>query len=385
MDYQLENLGPERFQEFCQALLVREFPRLQCFPVAQRDGGRDAIAYYMEGRSDEFMVFQVKFVRKPLAEQEPHKWLLGIMEEEKEKVKALIPKGAKQYYVITNVPGTAHPESGSIDQANALLQQITKIPSQCWWRGDIQARLDNAWDLKWAYPDLLTGPDLLRALVEAGLSEDKERRTNAIRAFVRDQFSWEETVRFKQVELQNRLLDHFIDVPVIPRDLARDRKKRASGHFVISQLAHIVQLERSQEAPDEVPEQVITRRSTRRDETALGAATMLLHRRVQEHVPYIVLEGAPGQGKSTITQYVCQIHRMRILDECGDLAEVPEAHRTGPLKLPIRVDLRDLATWFLKQDPFKSAESESIPDHWHRSLIHPGRVEHPPGHKKRPF
>jgi hypothetical protein len=35
MDYPLENLGPERFQEFCQALLMKEHPSLQCFPVAQ--------------------------------------------------------------------------------------------------------------------------------------------------------------------------------------------------------------------------------------------------------------------------------------------------------------------------------------------------------------
>ena len=44
MNYPLENLDPERFQHFCQALLVREHPQLQCFPVAQPDGGRDAIA-----------------------------------------------------------------------------------------------------------------------------------------------------------------------------------------------------------------------------------------------------------------------------------------------------------------------------------------------------
>jgi hypothetical protein len=84
VDYQLENLGPERFQEFCQSLLIRQFPKLQCFPVAQRDGGRDALAYYLEGRGDEFIVFQVKYVRKPQAEAAPHDWLLGILEDEKD-------------------------------------------------------------------------------------------------------------------------------------------------------------------------------------------------------------------------------------------------------------------------------------------------------------
>jgi hypothetical protein len=46
MDYLYENLGDERFQELCQALLVKEMPHVQCFPIGQRDGGRDAIAYF---------------------------------------------------------------------------------------------------------------------------------------------------------------------------------------------------------------------------------------------------------------------------------------------------------------------------------------------------
>ncbi|NJK72861.1 MAG: hypothetical protein HC786_06465 [Richelia sp. CSU_2_1] len=45
MDYPFENLNSEKFQEFAQALLAKEFPDFQCFPVAQPDGGRDIIAY----------------------------------------------------------------------------------------------------------------------------------------------------------------------------------------------------------------------------------------------------------------------------------------------------------------------------------------------------
>lgn len=45
MDYLYENLGEDRFQELCQSLLIREFPNVQCFPIRQPDGGRDAVAY----------------------------------------------------------------------------------------------------------------------------------------------------------------------------------------------------------------------------------------------------------------------------------------------------------------------------------------------------
>jgi hypothetical protein len=169
MDYPFENLSPEKFQPFCQALLVNEYPGVQCLPVAQPDAGRDAIQYLMHPtRTSQFVVFQVKYCRKPLAEADPHKWLEGIVEQEAPKIKKLIPQGAKEFILMTNVPGTAHPKSGTIDSVNTTLRKELGIPSICWWRNDLSRRLDNAWDIKWVYPELMTGPDLLRALIESG-------------------------------------------------------------------------------------------------------------------------------------------------------------------------------------------------------------------------
>jgi hypothetical protein len=87
--------------------LLKEFPKVQCFPVAQPDGGRDAVSYFSPD-AEKSIVFQVKFVRKPLAEKEPHKWLLGHLKAELPKILQLRKKGATQYVLITNIPGTAH-------------------------------------------------------------------------------------------------------------------------------------------------------------------------------------------------------------------------------------------------------------------------------------
>ncbi len=175
MDYPLENLDPEKFQQFCQALLTREFPNLQCFPVAQPDGGRDALEYLpvVPEAERSFLVYQVKFVRNSESIDDPREWLLQKLREEAPKVAKLIPKGAKQYFLITNVAGTAHPESGSIDEMTAILRAHISLPAMCWWRDDINRRLDTAWDLKWAYPEVITGQDVIRHLVYEGLSEDK--------------------------------------------------------------------------------------------------------------------------------------------------------------------------------------------------------------------
>ena len=69
-------------------------------------------------------MYQVKFSRcGPLAIINPHEWVKDIVDEEIPKVRELIPKGAKEYYLLTNVPGTAFPEAGSIDIVQKLLKE----------------------------------------------------------------------------------------------------------------------------------------------------------------------------------------------------------------------------------------------------------------------
>ena len=83
--------------------------------------------------------------------------------------------------------------------------------------------------------------------------------------------------------------------------------------------------------------------------------------------PFIVLEGSPGQGKSTISQYVCQIHRMRIIGESASASRLPSSHISSPVKLPFKVELRDFALWLRKINPFVSRADEEI-EGWQPSL-----------------
>jgi hypothetical protein len=383
VDYPFENLDPESFQKFCQALLTKEFPNVQCFPVAQSDGGRDAMSYLSDDDERGFIMYQIKFVRNPSTESDPHKWLIGILRKEAPKLKNQVPKGAKRYILITNAKGTAHPETGSIDKVNQLLESNLDVPAQCWWRDDLISRLDNAWDLKWIYPQLMTGPDLIRSLIESQLSEAHERRSTAIRAYITHQFDIDQTVKFKQVELDNRLFDLFIDVPISSPSTTFDRDKKYLYKGIHHYIARDIREARlnSFQSIDTVPSSESDLFVVRDDVSSVGTAAMLLHPVFQKNVPYIVLEGAPGQGKSTITQYICQVYRMKVLGEEQTKYTVPEQyredesfdklpkeHKFSSVRLPFRVDLRDLATWFAKRNPFSAEQTDEVPSKWKKSL-----------------
>lgn len=362
MDYQFENLGDERFQELCSALINKEFPNSQAFPVGQRDGGRDSLAYlWGETNKRDFIVFQVKYVRNAKVHKDPHKWFVKTIEEEIDKINNLILKGAKAYYLLTNVNGTAFLDSGSIDIMNKLLDSKIKIPSICWWRDDLCGKIDNSIDLKWSYPEIINGQDILNSIVFNNINENRERRETVIKTYLADQYEIENEVKFKQIELQNNLLDLFIDVPIRPKDLTDSYKFEFKNEInkIYNFKARIY--EDNQES-DFQSNDILDY-----DEKGGARAAYFLLR--QKRYNRILLEGGPGQGKSTITQYLCQMHRMRLLDKQIDIAQLPAGYRNIALKLPFKIDLRDLAIWVERKNPYSNTINEEyFNKKWSKSL-----------------
>ena len=194
MDYQYENLGDERFQEFCHCLINNVFYNAQALPVGQPDGGRDSVVFSMSLRKKDFIVFQVKFVRNPNKIKNVHKWLTNTISAEINKIRRLIPRGAKSYYLLTNVKGTAHLDVGSIDKLNKILEDNISIPSMCWWRDDLSRKIESDPILKWSFPEILNGQDILNSALFQNLNEHKERRENVIRAYLADQYELDNRV-----------------------------------------------------------------------------------------------------------------------------------------------------------------------------------------------
>jgi hypothetical protein len=367
MDYQYETLLDERFQMLCQSLIVREFRGVQCFPVGMPDGGRDATASDTSGR----IVFQVKYARNPATVADPVKWVTSAIDGEVEKVKRLAERGATSFVLLTNMPGTSHLDTGRMDKVQAHLDSVMPIPGACWWRDDLDRRLDLSYDLKLKYPSLLSGSDLVRLLWEStGIGEDRRRRADALQSYFTDQSDRDSKVRFKQADLSpSPLFDLFIDVPAMPRRNSKHRDTR-SEHYKSSIISILREEENEegillyQQAEYQAEYQSsVARRLVRRGlQHALatgmpvGAAGLILSQAFGESVSKMVIEGAPGQGKSTFAQYIAQVNRARIL-RLESAADIPARDALSPLMLPFKLELRDLAMWLKGVDPWAGGES----------------------------
>jgi hypothetical protein len=122
-----------------------------------------------------------------------------VVKKEKPKVERLKAAGLTKYFLITNLRGTAHPTAGSIDRVSRELTNSLGTEAYCWWRDDLDRRLDAHASIKWSYPDLLKATDLLAALVSGRLGEDEDRRRSAIRAYLTAQYEDDQELKFSRL------------------------------------------------------------------------------------------------------------------------------------------------------------------------------------------
>jgi hypothetical protein len=251
---------------------------------------------------------------------------------------------------VTNVSGTAHLDAGSIDKTIRGLKEQIGIPIHCWFRDDLNRLLDGHWDIKLRYPEVLSGHDFFRILAEAAPRDEQERRLNALRAFLADQYEEDVQVKFKQVELQNKLLDLFIDLPFRVTFRTKDKGVIYSDYRSAHDSARVFYDDNA----------TILSNQNDDDDTS-GTASLLLGEWGQRRLRQVVVEGAPGQGKSTLAQYMCQVHRIRILNKVGDFEKLPPNDQHSALRIPFKVDLRDLAAWLAGSDPFETLSPDPLP------------------------
>lgn len=318
--YLYERLGDKRFQQLCGALVLDRLPDVSVFPVGEKDGGRDMVSGTGENRT----ILQVKFSgdrRKKTAT-----WMKQQINGEAANIHRLVNEGCTRYILMTNVEGGAAPGSGSRDEVEKELTPLSKkykIQMSCLWSSDLDAWVDSSpWEIKLAYVDMLAGTDALFALLTSmNLKDGEQREKDILVTYVATHWSRDKRVKFRQIDLVSDLLsDLFVDVTA-------HRSSAPRGTTV-----PLVEIER--------------------------VARHLLDRSA---LPLTLIEGVPGQGKSTLAQYVCQVYRATFIgrDELKANSEVLPETQTEDLRVPFRIDLADYAEWATGGDPFAVTEPEA--------------------------
>lgn len=178
--------------------------------------------------------------------------------------------------------------------------------------------------------------------------ERKERINAAVRLYVGSQYEIDDRVLFEQVDLHGPSVDAmFVDVPfACSRDAA------------IAELIERIAAEHpgDPEALEGAGPKVVA-----------GAAQTLLH---PDWRGSALLIGGPGQGKSTLLQYVCQFHRSRMLSKTSYTgADQQLAPVTSITRVPVRVDLRRYAQWASTKEPIgKNKKGKRAADQGWRSI-----------------
>lgn len=187
----------------------------------------------------------------------------------------------------------------------------------CAWRETVNAWVDNAQvETKWAYAEMLAGWDLIRYLVAEQVGTQRDQGLRAlVRKVAAAQWEEDQGVKFSQSDVdREQVVDLFVDVHA---DRVRTIRGTAGASLPLAEVG--------------------------------GAAAYLLN----TPAPFTLVRGAPGQGKSTLSQYVSQTHRASF---------VPEALRPPRLsvltqpRFPLRCELSDYARWLTGIDPWDTGD-----------------------------
>ena len=322
-DYVFTGLSPRSFEQMIQALSYRILgPGLVIFGDGP-DGGCEAT---FSGRPsnfpsatdvwDGYVVVQAKFCQRPKGKPaEDARWVSNELKKELASFAAKSSKRKKpQYYIlVTNVVLSPTHCSGGKDKIANLIDGYSKrlgIKGYRVWDYDQLCRyLDADQDVRNAYRVWITPGDVLAKLastVEKSFPDFMKVMVNFLQKELLDDHYSKLEQAGHSPENRVPLERVFVDLPSYPN---RQSEAPKEG-----------------EDPQKLPSgflSTILKKGALCLKTDEEYATLSGQRQVQ--VPQqsdagrYVLIGGPGQGKSTLAQFLCQIHRANLLTGRRDL------------------------------------------------------------------
>ncbi len=381
MTYDFSRFSTQSFERFAQALAVLKFgPTTQIFG-AGKDGAREAtfegkIKLTNEQIWDGYTVIQAKYQVVPGQLPQNAAWVIRQIDLELGKF-ADVKRGLRQpdYYVlVTNVrlSAAAADASGSgeggIDKVEAhLRKKCSALGMKGWvlWHADsLETLLDTEPTLKTSFDFWITPGDVLTAALKK-LQDDTVE--TFLPTYLRSNFRNYRDVKTKdagQTTGRRIFLDNiFVDLPIDEYSLYYDELEVSEDEF--DEAESLLDGPPDQ---DEINSADDDAEPPRDDDGGhpLNIAKTIIERCADTFKPpeneechalrtrnCLVVMGGPGQGKSTLMQFIGQFFRARLLKAMpGNTEDLPEFIElvlsrandeglplVGPARFPISVDL----------------------------------------------
>ena len=338
-DYDLSRLNSRSFEQLVQALAMDILgPGLVIFGDGP-DGGREAtFDFKVPYPSDMdcwngYCVVQAKFLQRPKNTYEDGNWAVAELKSELEKY--LEPDSARkmpEYYLfVTNVVLSPVQEKGTKDRAFELLEEYRGRLSlkgfDVWDYDKLRTFLDNNGDVRQANEAWITPGDVLASLTRR-LDLEGQNFDEIITSFLEEELLNDQFVNLEQAGHRNSdgipLAQVFVDVetvdqiqglrlaesqqskPIVYDDGLSDSLQQGFIREIVDLAAEHLDfhsLEVGHDGPTSLPDSSQPTRGR------------------------FVLIGGPGQGKSTVGQFICQVFRASIVSRRMSRNYLPETSK----------------------------------------------------------
>ncbi|MEL6578649.1 MAG: hypothetical protein AAFQ14_02765 [Cyanobacteria bacterium J06621_12] len=322
-DYDFKGLSPRLFEQLIQAIALQVVSPKTIIFGDGTDGGREAT---FQGKTnynsddepwDGYIVFQAKFCQRPTNDtKKDGDWAIAQLKKELDDFADPDKRRKKpEYYIfITNVVLTPVLEKGSKDRAYRVFeeyQDTVAIKDYDIWDYDKLCRfIDANEDIRRTYAAWITSGDVLSQVVEM-LSFNRPDFKTVISSFLKKELQSDLYANLEQAghsgEDKIPLASVFVDLPVTGRQTGEAARNESETNIV----ALLVEDARRKLDYDSL--------SLDRDRNAYVAGLPVFTQ--PQKVGKWVVIGGPGQGKTTVGQFLCQLFRAAILKDVENLRD----------------------------------------------------------------
>jgi len=326
--YNFDALGPQEFERLCQTLVQQIIgPGVKVYGMGS-DGSREATfqgkAPYpsKEEQWEGSWIFQAKFHDvQQIGPKEARRLLIAELDDELSKITEKYRHPCDNFILVTNVTLTPVFQRGIKDKIDKEIipkhhHAIEHI--HVWGADEICRFLDAYPDIRQTYAGLLVSGDIIACLLRL-IEREETDLDEIVKLYCHGCFTHEQyaalddagDIEDERVVLQRVFIDLDAKTPTLPQD---------------SQV-----LERLPEWLKQAAEN--------------GDRTSALSYLLDDSIPGLVLIGGPGEGKSTLGQYLAQIYRARLIRQLNELDGNIEVFEKCIPRIPFRIFLKEYAQW----------------------------------------